>query len=391
MVILTAKDLTADDRMRLGGSLDKILQNSALDRNELFGEIETLATASVGVWSRLCPRRSAWAATAPARLNAVRDLQSRLEQVQAERDAALGGSIRRSRQARTHGRPPDGRRSPKNWSRPGQLLREQQQSIELLQAESEEAVAQQTVIEELRREIEHLRGHGADAAAAPACPEPFVAALRQPQQEVEKLRQGERLRGEAGRGTQAAQAQAARAGKRGSLRVACHPREAASQGPSSPRRKRTPRAPRQAAGPPTIRRLRLSGTSSFRTPSGGPIDPGQCRGHRELDWARAARPTGPQVSRSQDGPFVPVVCIEDLRDCLDLPGSVARPASPHPPSLPLSGPRLAPSSLDRAPSPGGLANAGPRPFRAGNPARGSRDDAGKHSRLVCGTGRAGCC
>ena len=48
VVVVTAKELTAEDRLRLSGSVHKILQKGWFDREGLFREIESLVTAHVG-------------------------------------------------------------------------------------------------------------------------------------------------------------------------------------------------------------------------------------------------------------------------------------------------------------------------------------------------------
>jgi CheY-like chemotaxis protein len=47
IVVITAKDLTADDHRRLNGSVERILQKSALDREALLFEVRELVRASV--------------------------------------------------------------------------------------------------------------------------------------------------------------------------------------------------------------------------------------------------------------------------------------------------------------------------------------------------------
>jgi signal transduction histidine kinase/DNA-binding response OmpR family regulator/CHASE3 domain sensor protein len=47
IVVVTAKDLTAEDRLRLNGSVEKILRKGAYSREALFGELRELVTAAV--------------------------------------------------------------------------------------------------------------------------------------------------------------------------------------------------------------------------------------------------------------------------------------------------------------------------------------------------------
>jgi CheY-like chemotaxis protein len=48
VVVITAKDLTADDRRRLNGSVERILQKGAYGRDELLGELRKLVVACIG-------------------------------------------------------------------------------------------------------------------------------------------------------------------------------------------------------------------------------------------------------------------------------------------------------------------------------------------------------
>jgi hypothetical protein len=46
-VVVTAKDLTAEDRRRLNGSVEKILQKGAYNREALLSELRDLVPAAV--------------------------------------------------------------------------------------------------------------------------------------------------------------------------------------------------------------------------------------------------------------------------------------------------------------------------------------------------------
>jgi hypothetical protein len=48
VVIVTAKDLAAEERERLNGSVVRILQKGAYDREELLAEVRTLLATSIG-------------------------------------------------------------------------------------------------------------------------------------------------------------------------------------------------------------------------------------------------------------------------------------------------------------------------------------------------------
>jgi CheY-like chemotaxis protein len=47
IIVVTAKELTAQDRQRLNGSVEKILQKGAYSREELIREVRDLVTASI--------------------------------------------------------------------------------------------------------------------------------------------------------------------------------------------------------------------------------------------------------------------------------------------------------------------------------------------------------
>lgn len=47
VIVITAKELTPEDRQRLNGSVEKILQKGAYSREELIGEVRNLVTASM--------------------------------------------------------------------------------------------------------------------------------------------------------------------------------------------------------------------------------------------------------------------------------------------------------------------------------------------------------
>ena len=48
VVVLTARDLTADDRRRLNGDVQRVLQKGADDVERLLGEVRRLVAAGVG-------------------------------------------------------------------------------------------------------------------------------------------------------------------------------------------------------------------------------------------------------------------------------------------------------------------------------------------------------
>jgi len=52
IVVVTAKDLSHDDRQRLNGYVERILQKGAYGREQLLAEVRDLVAASVGRRSR---------------------------------------------------------------------------------------------------------------------------------------------------------------------------------------------------------------------------------------------------------------------------------------------------------------------------------------------------
>jgi CheY-like chemotaxis protein len=47
VIVITAKELTPEERQRLNGSVEKILQKGAYTREDLIGEVRDLVTASM--------------------------------------------------------------------------------------------------------------------------------------------------------------------------------------------------------------------------------------------------------------------------------------------------------------------------------------------------------
>jgi CheY-like chemotaxis protein len=47
VIVVTAKELTPEDRQRLNGSVEKILQKGAYSRDELIGEVRDLIITSI--------------------------------------------------------------------------------------------------------------------------------------------------------------------------------------------------------------------------------------------------------------------------------------------------------------------------------------------------------
>ena len=47
IIVLTAKDITVEDRMRLNGYVEKVLQKGATSRDDLLNEVRSLVVSSV--------------------------------------------------------------------------------------------------------------------------------------------------------------------------------------------------------------------------------------------------------------------------------------------------------------------------------------------------------
>ena len=57
VVVVTAKDLTTEDRLRLDGCVHKILEKGAYNREDLLAEVRDLVASLIGT-AGLPPRRS---------------------------------------------------------------------------------------------------------------------------------------------------------------------------------------------------------------------------------------------------------------------------------------------------------------------------------------------
>jgi PAS domain S-box-containing protein len=310
LVVVTARELTTDERLRLSGSVHKILQKGAFARDELFAEIEALVTGHVRQ-RRRAPASSVPAAGgdgAVAEVPVIGELQRQLEQACAERDAALA-------QVRQLAEPPCAAAARSDaeaeLEQTLQLLREQQQAVELLRAECEEHEDLQTSLGELQGEIECLRLERDEAQArasrAQAGPPELAALVRQLQQEVEQMRQGA-TGAETGRGET--------------------PR------PARKRRRRTPAEPApleraaKSSGGFVVRSSEAQWHVNFDDLHGeqhlitGSTD--DVRAWLEQGLLNAASTT---LSRTPDGPFRPLAAFAEFREQDDQP---AAPVGPTP-------------------------------------------------------------
>jgi PAS domain S-box-containing protein len=177
VVVATAQELTAAERTKLSGSVNKILQKGTLGRDDLLKEIDTLLIryAQEHKAGSKVPPVSHDGATAPVPL--VRAVQGQLGQVPAERTVAL--SLDRHI-------PTNGQTDPKHvqleeaLARTQQELREQRQAVELLRAEADELAQTQQELREQRQAVELLRGEADELAQT-------QQELREQQQAVKLL------------------------------------------------------------------------------------------------------------------------------------------------------------------------------------------------------------
>jgi hypothetical protein len=198
-----------------------------------------------------------------------------------------------------------------------QQLREQQQSVELLRADSEDAETIQAELDESKREIDRLKeerdaalgwlNQASAASAAPAAaPEPpteLVELVRHMQREIEALRAGaaEPANGETDR-----------------------PRKRRRKSPEvePPPRKPALAADRSERSRWHVRFHDLSGRARM---IGGTSE-------EIRDWVKQGLldPSSAQVARSEDGPFDPIGHIEEFEDLIRRPP----PQQPAEPPIP---------------------------------------------------------
>jgi CheY-like chemotaxis protein len=153
IVVVSAKQLTEDDRRQLSGSVQRVLQKGAFTREELLQELRTLVSSAR---SRREQRsaRPVGQDGASVEVAQLQSLREQVAQLQAERDALLV-------ERRTDEKQQEGA------ARLGQLeeelelarfqIREQQQSVEMMRAECEDTQAQLAAMQGLQQEAEELR------------------------------------------------------------------------------------------------------------------------------------------------------------------------------------------------------------------------------------------
>jgi PAS domain S-box-containing protein len=155
VVIVTAKELTPSDHRRLHGAVQTILQKGTFTRESLLHELHGLIAAAVpasGAPVAVAAATSAGYDGATTTFAPLRDLQAQVEQLKAERDALLLEIQAPERHGSDDG---SGLRAEAEKAR--QELREQQQSVQLLQAEMEDACKQVENLRALEEQVEQLR------------------------------------------------------------------------------------------------------------------------------------------------------------------------------------------------------------------------------------------
>ncbi len=302
VVVVTAKELTVADRQRLSGSVHKILQKGTFSHEALLTEIGAVVTGHVR------NRRTARAAVvghdgAAADAQVVHDLGRQLVQARSERDAALtqlgqfeengAGAVQQLQD---------------ELSRAQQQLREQQQAVELLRAEAEEANAQQEVTDQFRKELDLLREDRDDAlarlrraeqaaAAAAQPPEELMATLRQLQKQVETL---QRQRSEQ---PEPARRRAPEAALAAAIARSPYGEREEAEGP-------------RAAAPGTARgKAPVTWFVSYQDPSGRKQTvKGSAAAVRRWFDERKLDPARARVSQTPRGPFEPLDTFEEFFD-----------------------------------------------------------------------------
>lgn len=188
VVVVTAKDLTDEDRRVLSGSVERIMQKGSFQKEELLQELRSLVTAAI-------PHGKAQPPVA-----VPSDLHRELERVRSERDAALA-------QARS-ANPDWEQEKVELLVRQEELvaeadavrrqIREQQHTIELLQTEDADDV-EQLRAEIVRLKTDRTRSHTPFEPATPQIAE-ATAQQRKLTCELEELRlANEELRNELAR------------------------------------------------------------------------------------------------------------------------------------------------------------------------------------------------
>ncbi len=178
VVVVTAKDLTIEDHQRLKGSVQKVLQKGSFSHEELLQEIRAMVRPQLHQVARVANAPRVPAGSLPARpgvataleASALLQLQQQLETIQAERDA-LQAQLEQRQQTVDDERlasQEDQDSAQDAASEREQLLleeaelarhqlREQQQTVQLLQAEYQEVCEQVQTLQGLETEVLRLR------------------------------------------------------------------------------------------------------------------------------------------------------------------------------------------------------------------------------------------
>jgi hypothetical protein len=141
VVVVTAKELTEEDRQKLSGSVQKIIQKGAATRDEMLADVRALVGSGLRAKAKAKPH--AEAAAAPRQPERSAPVPG--DNGWAEREAQLKAEAEAAKQQ----------------------LRDQQQTVELLQEEFAEAYSSLESMRELEQQVERLKGER-DAAVAEA-------------------------------------------------------------------------------------------------------------------------------------------------------------------------------------------------------------------------------
>jgi CheY-like chemotaxis protein len=157
VVAVTAKDLTADDRRQLSGAVERIILKGAFRKEELLEELRSLVSAVVPPCRTIQPDTPA---VKPIEQPASQPVERQREpdSVRCEQDAELSQVKENSQWEQEKAELLEQNETLEEAAEEARrLLREQQHTIELLQAECDDAAGIAEDIESLRDELARLK------------------------------------------------------------------------------------------------------------------------------------------------------------------------------------------------------------------------------------------
>ncbi|OWK45319.1 PAS domain-containing hybrid sensor histidine kinase/response regulator [Fimbriiglobus ruber] len=170
VVVVAAADMTADERRALTGSVERTAQKAAVGRDETLKDLRARVAAAIPIGKAGRPP----AATAAGQTAAAAEVQRELDRVKAELNAANAKLEAASKNAAWEAEKAELLAHQEALAAKAEearrQMREQQQSIELLQAECAEGWAKAESVNDLRAEVERLEathetGREQDSAA----------------------------------------------------------------------------------------------------------------------------------------------------------------------------------------------------------------------------------